>query len=113
MPLKGNGNKFINNGIGVHNESKAEIELNNSTFDNNQIGYLEGKFDFMNELFKSDAPETQKKELLEEINSAIAMGKPEKAESIFTKYDFHKWIASGANITKIVESLASASRFLS
>lgn len=108
MPLKGNGNKFINNGIGVHNEAEVEIELNNSTFYGNKIGYLEGKFDFMNELFKSDTPETQKIELIGELSSAIAMGEPEKAESIFEKYDFHKWIASGANITKIVASLASA-----
>lgn len=42
MPLKGNGNKFINNGIGVHNEAQVSVELNDSTFENNKIGVGSG-----------------------------------------------------------------------
>ena len=108
MPLKGNGNKFINNGIGVHNEAQVSVELNDSTFENNKIGYLEGKLDRIDELFKNETPELAKKELIEELSKAIKRGESEKAESLFEKFDFHKWIASGANIAKIVESLASA-----
>ncbi|MEK5777908.1 hypothetical protein VXE44_22850, partial [Acinetobacter nosocomialis] len=84
-----NGNKFINNGIGVHNEAQVSVELNDSTFENNKIGYLEGKLDRIDELFKNETPELAKKELIEELSKAIKRGESEKAESIFEKFDFH------------------------
>lgn len=108
MPLKGDGNKFVGNKIGVHNEALSGVELNNSTFENNGIGYLEGKYSFMDGFFAESAPQPQRDNLLSEINDAVKNGHPEKADSIFKKYDFHKWIATGVNITKIVAALKDA-----
>ena len=114
MPLKGDGNRFTGNGIGVHNQALSEVELNHTVFEGNGIGYLEGegRYAFMENLFAEGTPIAQRDELLNEIEQAVKKGEPSKAESIFEKYDFHKWIASGVNITKIVGALVDAGQHL-
>jgi len=107
MPLKADGIKFIDNGIGIHNEACGDIELNDAVFQGNTVGYLEGKTPEIDSLFKAGAPQKDKAELLQELSSAINEGTPEKAESIFTKYKFHQWIAVGASIATIIGTIST------
>ena len=47
--------------VSAFNEAQVSVELNDSTFENNKIGYLEGKLDRIDELFKNETPELAKK----------------------------------------------------